>query len=229
MKKSLSTVLLLLCCDCLSAQTTIAPRAGLTLASIATTNDQPGFAPGLLVGIGLDVPLNDKFSVHPELTFVQRGYRDKYSESYSGDTETIESTLVLNYFEIPALLRFKFGGGKLQGFLNGGVALGIGISGKYKTKYDYSGSGGSYSSSGSIDIKFGKADNEFEEGTSIPNRFDVGVQIGGGVIIAKKIIVDMRFSRGLTNLEKTLTTKHRVFQFSVASPFALRSGKNKKS
>jgi hypothetical protein len=209
-----------LLCSAAQAQTLI-PKVGMSLSSGSFSEDivssgetlQNKF--GIVGGFGLEIPLKGKFAIQPELLFAQKGWKDKETDSGI----TAKGSTTLNYLEIPVIVKAKFGGF----YLNAGPSLGIGLNGKYK----YSISDGQQSESGSGDIKFGKApDNDNSDTGYVDHRTNVGLQLGAGYVIAEKVMIDLRYGFGLSNLFDKETgfdnkSKLRSFQVTVGVPIKL--------
>ena len=83
---------------------------------------------GLDLGIVVTIPvIGGFFAVQPELHWVQKGYKFNYSG--------IETTTKLDYFEIPVLARFNFGG-SLRVFAFAGPCFGWLLDGSYDPEND---------------------------------------------------------------------------------------------
>lgn len=200
----------------------IIPKAGVTLSRLHVDEDEGMKSKlGFTLGIGYNKSINDLFSVQPELNFIQKGLKGEFSESSNGESLTLEETYTLNYFELPVLVKVTFGDGT-KFFLNAGPSVGIGLGGKYKFKGTYTFQGITESEEIDGKIKFGDA-SENEEEVYFDNRLDFGVQVGGGAIIAGKIMIDIRYGLGLSNLMdgEDNTSQNRVLQFTIGVPLSL--------
>lgn len=210
----------------LNAQTLI-PKAGLTLSKVAIDDEDDEEAdvsmhPGFTIGVAYAFNFTENFSLQPELSFIQKGFRVK--ESYSSDGETFDddSKNTFNYFELPVLAKYSFGSGGTKFFLVGGPSLGIGFGGKYKTKekYSYTIDDITYTESESYSGKIKFGDGEDDETLYVDNSLDVGFQLGAGVVIAEKVQIDIRYGLGLTDLSDDAKSKNRVLQFTVGVPIS---------
>jgi len=86
---------------------------------------------GLNFGAVFEIGLSDLISIQPELLFIQKGYRTDDSQEFLGITTSFKSELNLNYFELPVLLKLKFGQPeKSNFFFTVGPSLGYAISGR---------------------------------------------------------------------------------------------------
>jgi opacity protein-like surface antigen len=246
MKKYLLTFSISLISICTSGQTLIViPKIGATIATVSTSETDvmqfPGFEEeiksrvGFTLGAALNYSFNDKLSVQPELNFIQKGYQESFSstliEDFEGQiiTYTNSSTTkyTLNYLEIPVLAKLSFGG-ETKVYAIAGPSVGIGLGGKFKYDNETIESSDdfeeTYSNSGKGKIKFGEASENYEgDDLFIDNRIDFGIQVGAGILIAHKIIIEARYGLGLSSLyDSEYEVKNRVFQFTIGMPLTLR-------
>ncbi len=230
MKKTLLIACVMVCALCASAQVTIIPKAGFTLSKIAF-DDTEGMKPkiGLNLGVGANMVLSDVFSVQPELQFIQKGYAFKESESSFGIKAEYKERVSINYLEIPLLFKASFGSDDLKFFLNAGPSIGFGLGGKGKVEFSLSGQDMNESDDEEFKVRFGDIDESNEEVTYFDNRIDVGIQLGGGILIANKVVIDIRYGLGMSNLvdeqgnltAEDVKSKNRVFQFTVGMPLMI--------
>jgi hypothetical protein len=229
MKKIPSLVLFLFLTGSACAQTFI-PKAGLTLCRIATENDkEQKFKPGFTIGAAFNFRASEIFSVQPELSFIQKGGKSDWREDGPW-SYVLKEKVSLNYLEIPVLLKATFGK-STKFFLNAGPSIGIGLGGKFESKITINSivlntpvtetSGGK--------VKFGEAPEEEEADiVYIDNRLDFGLQLGAGVIIADKVVIDLRYGMGLTSMnDKTEgednKAQNRVIQFTLGVPIQFKN------
>jgi hypothetical protein len=216
---------------------TLIPKLGISISNV-NSDDLDGVDRNMIVGISAGLGFNFKFteaiSVQPELLFIQKGVNHKfgthdYYEYNEGDSwyqhDTKEDyTQRYNYLELPVLLKCTFAGGKV--YLNGGISLSYALGGTYKGTYSYTTDDSGEIYNGKIDsngkIKFENIPIEYQgEDFYADNRVDLGAQFGGGVIVKDKIVLDVRYGLGFTNLSDDAKSKHRVFQFTVGVPLKL--------
>jgi hypothetical protein len=185
------------------AQITLIPKAGITVTSIsydevpAGQKGRIGFVGGAGVEIGI---VKNFFSVQPELLFIQKG------EQY--DAEGVVTKAKLNYLELPVLAKVSFGSETVKGYVNAGPSVAFGLMGKQTVE------GGP--NAGETDIRFG--DGSGEGRRSLDNRFDFGLQFGGGASIGAgpgSMVVDVRYGLGLTDLNDDTRSKNRAFAFML--------------
>ena len=131
---------------------------------------------------------------------------------------------------MPIQVKIKLGA---KFYFSAGPSIGFALSGKYKVEgsVDYFDSTPTINYEDETDVKFEAVKPVVEDyGLNyIPHRIDVGVQVGAGVELFGKVIVDIRYGLGLTELygdEEHLNidvdnVKNRVLQLSVGVPLKL--------
>ncbi len=213
MKKQvfIATGALLLACSA-QAQISLIPKAGITLSTISYDEEPNGQESkiGFVGGAGVEIGIvKNFFSVQPELLFIQKG------ERY--DTRGVKTSATLNYLELPVLAKISVGSPSIKGYLNAGPSLGLGLTGKQKIE------GGE--DDGETDIRFGDPTNDGRR--YLDNRFDFGVQFGGGVNLGLgpgAVIADVRYGLGISDLNDEDKSKNRTFAFTLGYAIPL-SGK----
>jgi hypothetical protein len=194
------------------AQISVIPKAGVTLSSISYDEEPEDQKTqfGFVGGAGLDIGIiKNFFSLQPELLFIQKG--DRFDE------RNVEATTTLNYLELPLLAKISFGSPTIKGYLNAGPSLALGLNGKYKVE------GGE--NAGETDIRFGDASNDGRR--YLDNRFDFGLQFGGGGSFGLgpgALIADIRYGLGLSDLNDEDKAQNRTFAFTLGYAIPL-SGK----
>jgi hypothetical protein len=111
---------------------------------------------GATLGAFVLVPLGEKWSLQPEVLFVQKGAKI----TFPGSTST-DAVVDLRYLEFPVLLTLGIGSGSVRGFVNAGPTFAF----KLHASVDASDSGGP----SDVDID------------SQVRRADAGIAVGGGV------------------------------------------------
>jgi hypothetical protein len=167
------------------------------------------------------------FSLQPELNYIQKGYKGNSSGEfnigeayyeYKGDNE-----IKLNYIEIPVLAKFEFGSNKFKFAAFAGPSLGFALGGKYKsTSYVDNVSEEKtevYKSEG--DIVFYRPEGNSGD-TQFDHNIDFGIQGGASVTFFNHVTLDVRYGRGLTDLNHVTESKNRVIQFSVGVPITIK-------
>ena len=171
-----------------SAQPRIGITAGLNVSNLnesgpgSTSND---FKAGFQAGLVADFGITESFSIMPELLFGQRGAKTTITE----EGISINSSLTLNYLQLPVNLAYKFDTGYGSNlFVFAGPYIGYGLSASMKGETKVEGT----SVSASTSIKFGSEDEEIKP-------FDFGLNVGVGYQY-EKIFFKLQFNPGLYNL-----------------------------
>ncbi len=122
MKKT-SIALLVICllsgaCSVVSAQTTLGVLIGPSVPNLSggTNELSQGYVSRLALHFGITVErdLNERFSIQPELMFDQQGGQRNGLKPFTLPTggyhyADFKNASILNYLEVPVLLRYKFG------------------------------------------------------------------------------------------------------------------------
>jgi hypothetical protein len=210
---------------------TLYPRIGIT-ASVntyqeANTDIEPRI--GFTAGLGYNLPLSKLFSVQAELNYVQKsleaGYDNTTMIQYGDDIYALHEKgterYAFSYLELPVLVKVRILHDNI--FALGGFSIGLGMGGSYKYTYE---STSSYLDpvyeGGSGKIKFEDPPSTTDENVYFDNRWDAGFHAGLGVLIAKKIQVECRYTHGMVNLTKDIDSKNRCLQITLATPLHLK-------
>ncbi len=138
------------------------------------------------IGFYSTIPINDLLSIRPELFYSMKGSTSKSSYDMNGYKETWESTIKLNYVEVPVLAVVNlaslieiFGGAYVAYFLNGETET------KWTTDYN----GTKDSGTNTDDIKSDDIEN-----------LDYGIVAGAAVRLGM-FRVGVRYSVGMATLD----------------------------
>ena len=142
--------------------------------NVSFTSDMiTGFNAGLVASI----PVARKFSLRPEIKYVQKGGKSE-EDGYS-------DKITLNYIEVPVNFVFNTHASKGMFFAGLGPSFNLGLSGKGKGDY------------GDYDIKFGGSeDDDFKP-------FEFGINATVGYEFANGFVVSANFNQGLNNVINT--------------------------
>jgi len=171
------------------AQLNFGLRAGFNMTNMNESSD--GLSPdldmlaGFQVGVVADYAVSNNFSIQPAVLFATQGARWEIPAMDIGfQTPAINTTLRLNYIQVPinAIYRVDFGFGGL--LLQAGPYLGYALSGKATARMA--------GISNSEDIEFGNGDEELR-------RLDFGVGFGAGLQLGAVQAV-LGYNIGLANL-----------------------------
>lgn len=223
MKKSFVLILLALCVITASqAQNFIYPKVGVTLQGFQSDEQSKASGrTGFTAGIGYSVAISGVFSLQPELYFTQKGGEYKFSGPVGdGLTETTTLDIRLNYLEIPMLAKATFGSDKFKYYVTLGpsISYALGGSNRFNDVYSFGPEVvDSYSATG--DIRFGSEPEVHDpEDLYVKHRLDIGAQLGGGAILFKKVMIDVRYGMNFTKLESNYNTKNRGAMITVGVP-----------
>jgi hypothetical protein len=244
MMKTLKLIVLFSAISISGSAQTFFPKAGVTFSQIGYSDlsgnkhlyNQFQAKPriGFTVGIGFNIPINEHYSVQPELSFVQKGTIAgvEGGPSRGGDYKTVVSwehtvNIKINYLELPFLFKYSVGD-KRKFFVIAGPSLSLGLGGtisdSYRTIYE----------DGTTDgrpvrgkVRFFGADWQLtyaDEG--FDNFYDIGLNLGGGMHVAKQIMIDVRYNHGFVNLyapegSSANNSKNRSVQFTVGIPIQI--------
>jgi hypothetical protein len=229
---------MLLCCTAY-AQTTIVPRLGISLATIKTDTEEGmdgmdlDFKSriGLTVGVGVNIPISQVISFQPELLFIQKGSKEELTASVAEDgvSYDIDATqnVAINYLEVPVLIKATFGT-STKFFVVAGPSFSYGMGGPVKSKFKVTvdfGQGDFYEDElrYSGHVKFDEepsTDEDVLKNVYLDNRVDIGAQIGFGVLIKERFIIEARYGRGFTSMMDEDDAMNQAFQFTVGSPLS---------
>ena len=188
-----------------SAQDTIVfgAKAGVNFSNITIEDDdtflfgETSLRTALLVGVFGSVPVNDRIAFQPEFLFTQKGAKL--------EEDGFDSTLKLDYFEIPLLADVRLNEGPTRISFIVGPALGFRSQAKVETDEEVEGVD-------ELDLK------EDVEGV------DFGL-VTGVAVTSGNFVVDGRYTWGLRNINKTEdepSVKNRALSISVGWRFGRR-------
>jgi len=229
--KFLFTLFIAACSFTLNAQFLL-PKVGATISTFEVENSSGMTSKtGLIAGVGYNINISEKFSIQPELNFVQKGSKSKsnYDEfPYAGGYIEYRSTddARLNYLQVPVMFKLTFGNAT-KFYVNAGPSIGFGLNGKGTFKnsiYEEDPFGYSYEFSEERDYKilFKKAPDGYEGVDNyVDNRLNLSLQVGGGVTVIEKVNLDVRYGIGLTDLYDDGKSKFRVLQITLGVPIEL--------
>ena len=161
-------------------------KAGLNLASI--TGDETDNLDGRTsfhLGAVAEISISDKFSVQPELLYSTQGAKYEDSESGSGFSYNEESTIKLDYINLPIMAKYYVS----EGFsIEVGPQIGFLMSAKEDYEYSETIDGETFSDSGEEDIK------------DSVSGIDFGLNLGLGYKLESGLNFGARYNLGLSNI-----------------------------
>jgi len=112
-----------------SAQLTFGTRAGFNYTNMTykydgNKQDINKFKSGFQIGVVADYKISEVLSIQPGFLFAQQGYKSTIF--------TPNSTVNLNYLQVPINAQFKFPLGRIDLLIQTGPYLGFAINGKFK-------------------------------------------------------------------------------------------------
>lgn len=185
---------------------TFSIRGGLNVASLSLEGIDTKSKAGFHAGVGVDFPILESFYVQSGLYYSMKGVKFDYTSS----GEKFEDKLNIGYIEIPVLASYRYNfddANQLQ--FNFGPYFAYGVHGKVKETATYRGV--------SYEDDYGWFSND---GYVKGKRFDMGLQLGLGVTLAKHFYVGVAYEFGLVNQVKdSNATKNSNFMASVGYQF----------
>jgi Outer membrane protein beta-barrel domain len=191
------TKLVLLCLITMSsfslkAQLSVGGRVGINIATVSINSEGLEISPSSIIGLTVAVPVNiaitEKFSVQPELAFIQKGFEIEFD--FLGNT--VKGSQSINYLDLPILAMYSFVKTEtITVYLAGGPVFGYAMSGE--TTSEENGQ---------------KTTEKVDWETAQYNRFEVGASIGAGVgfgVGPGQVVLDIRYVIGLSNLNSEST------------------------
>lgn len=171
-------------------------KAGLNLANLTNLEDS-SMKTGFHAGGFVEIKLNDKFAVQPELLYSTQGAKVKYTETYSGQSTTYKEKVKTGYLNIPIMAKY-FVSDKFS--LEAGPQIGFLMSAK------------------------DEIGNETENIKKQLKSTDFGLNIGLGYDFTESISANVRYNLGLSEVQKEKlegdeSIKNSVFQLSLGYKF----------
>jgi len=162
---------------------------------------------GIQAGLSFQAGITSRFSLVSDLYFIRKGGKLKTDDQLSFN----ESTLRFYTIELPLLARFHLG----EFYMNAGPSIAYNLKGTSKID------------GLTTDLSFNNSSEGF-------NRFDAGIQIGGGYMFQikeKRLALDIRYNYGLTNIShnKEMYNRGIMISMNYSKPWKTNPlGRNKK-
>ncbi len=195
-------------------------KAGVNLSTMLSKDDRSTYSgdytltPRLLIGVTTEIPITQLFSIESGLLFSQKGYKldKKYTLYSTSEPVPVYTKAVLNYLEIPFLMKFSHSifGLPLYGVL--GPYAAFGISGKTITNI--------YSGAMSASNVY---ENQFNSNGPWKS-LDYGLQAGAGITFGKYVF-GLNYSYGLANISRHFphAEKNRIIGLTLGYKFKTRN------
>ena len=193
----LTPVILLVEATNVSAQvhTSVGVRVGVNTANASYTSTMSGVSKsartGLVLGSIVEIGFSDIVFLRAEPMYTQNGAMIDIADR----NESVKETYKLEYLEIPVHVKAQFGVGALRPYIFAGPNLGILLSAKIDEEIPLAFAGAEYRQSGTRDIK--------DQTSSTNFGFDFGAGVAYDVTANVSLLVDARYSVGLTNIAKS--------------------------
>jgi opacity protein-like surface antigen len=200
---------------------------------------------GFTAGVGLNIAVEDKFSVQVDLSYVQKGARyinNDYIPTVDSVTNLNKEThLLLNYIELPVTARYHFSFGEkipFKAYIGGGMSAGAMVSGSYRAERYYIRNAQTLQMKEEGKIEVGSLRTEVgNQNRAIDNRFEFGVlavaglqyPVGNGFIVADvryNVAINNLYSKGSSNIPAGFdnVSKNRVAQVTVGYMLPIGGG-----
>ena len=237
MQRTVLTLVFFICVTQLMGQAFyLGPRLGINMTALthyAETIDydtaQNSQYIGVHTGLVANFAFTENLSIQSEFLYTKKGHKLSLNQDTVDFSREGSFKYILNYIEVPVLLKASFGPSEVQFYLNAGPYWGHWLGGKSKYKLSVV-----ETDKDPVDFKV-NSDIDFEkdwpEG-SIANRTDFGIIFGGGFAYESgpgKILIDFRYSSSLRDLstwedlnakpEDHKELRNRVFGISFAYIF----------
>jgi Outer membrane protein beta-barrel domain len=237
MKKFLQAVLyscLFVSATFAQMRTTMGVRAGVNVATYAFKSDSPSpsgtdfpikNATLLTVGLPFEMIFSDNFAIQGELNYVQKGFKFNFDfDLGQGSSFKSNSTLAINWLEIPIMAKIKFGSPVgVSGGLFFGPSIGYAFSGKSKGTSTVTQNGLTTTSSDSQPVEFDKKTGPNGTSNGGHSRLDIGLNIGGELNVSG-VFLDVRYQLGLTDMATGKTSTATTTETAKTRGIALTLG-----
>lgn len=178
-----------------------------------------GMRTAFLFGGIFNYGFSPMLSLQVEPAFIQRGSSLDATTNEGGATQKFESTITVNYLDIPVLVKASFKAGKVKPFLLAGVSAAF-LLGDVKWKVDKATNNGQ-------DVTSQLPSNQKEQ-TKKGKSTDFLLNFGGGIMIPvgkADIFIEGQYNLGLTNINDesndTSTIKNSGIQVKAGALFSL--------
>lgn len=174
----------------------IGVKGGVSIATQHTSGDGGGPAfdnrIGVVGGVFVTLPLISRLDLEVDGLYAMKGTKLA--------SQGIDSTLQVDYFEVPVLARYRLGGGH-QFYVAAGPSTAVRLRARARTD-------------------FGGATEEIDVADQVEST-DFGIAMGAGLTI-KSIVVDGRYTLGRRDVDKDKTDASRTFNRAIALTAGVR-------
>ena len=183
-------------------------------------------------GILSEIPLAKSIVFMPEVNYVNKGVRQTYSNTIDfrqGETQTINGdiTIKMNYLEMPFNIAYKATTSSGIFFAGAGPVLSLGLSGKVKSNYKTTYTGGFSNSNSDTSFQSNiKFDGKKNEDITDPNDYDahfkrleIGVNLFAGYVMGKGFFVKAMYNLAFSNINPQTDFSYKSSYFGIGVGF----------
>ncbi len=164
-------------------------HAGLNMSDYASDYHSTDFKFGPKVGIGVDFPIKNIFSIAPELNISVIGAMVRYDENCSAKER-------LTYMDIPVYARWQFTHSQTKPFIAFAPTLGVGLGGKRVYENDAR----LMTSEEEKKVPLFAPNQETEEQNAYYKKADFGISFKAGVYVKTKWAVTIGYQMGVAKI-----------------------------
>ncbi len=192
----------------LTAQTfSLGPRLGINMTSLTHYAEKADYDTaqnsqfiGMHTGLITNFAFTENLSLQTEFLYSRKGHKLTLNKDTTDYSQEGTYKYILDYIEVPVLLKASFGPSEVRFFLNAGPYWGYWMGGKSKYKLEIV-----ETDKETINLKEKESidfDSDWPDG-SLANRTDFGVIFGGGFAYESGpgyILIDFRYSMSLRDI-----------------------------
>lgn len=207
------------------------PKVGISYSRAFSPEDtdvltrETTFKSGFLVGFAVEAPLSSSLVLETGFLYVQKG--NKMTEKGKGSFRYNSSRhYVLEFLEIPVLLKYKFDKGNIILYPLAGISASYGVGGTINgTLETVTTDGQVVDGTFKRKIHFGENEAGQHNATHPGAPLDLGVQIGVDALLFDNVNIALRYSRGFKQFkyENGLSGCNQSIQFHAGIPVKLVS------
>lgn len=199
MKKVILLVALLTIFSIVSAEHSFGVKGGLNMADLSGRGNGNKYKLGAIGGLFYDIPINEHFSIQPEVLFTMKGSKYELNREVADEdgnslwNENYLYTQTFNYLEIPVIAKMTIH--QSDSFITKiyfGPFMGFNLSAKYHLQYL------EYDHKGDEDVIL----------------VEMGVTPGVMLEFSNRMIIDLRYTTGLTDVFD-FGSNNRVISFML--------------
>ncbi|MBX2899871.1 MAG: PorT family protein [Cyclobacteriaceae bacterium] len=199
-------------------------RSTVTDNDLREGSSRPKYRGGMMLGVGLEGKPRNDFSLGAELQFVQKGYKLREEFYYTLFYFKEDLDMRVNYLSLPVYFKWFPARQKKGHYLLLGAYGAYATGGRYSYYYKKS-QGNTVIEQKRVEDLTLDFDSSIEgnngQDYSIKRRGDVGVDVGLGVQMVRGMVLETRYSFGLTKLSEASRGEPRNRNFNLGLVFLL--------